>query len=172
MFPKTVAILLVALIGSRSDHGKPQSAHDFLIDPHMPGVFVTFEKTISVQRPVFQGESTKRILLKLHNNYRFPIEVPTFNLSDGEVGVTYEISSMDQSSNAKIPRGYSQEVMTMQEVTPGDDLSFSIPANHLSNSLYLRIPFTLGLESRATKGGAAPQHFAIFYGSFLPPSTE
>jgi len=172
VFPKTIAILLVVLISSRSDGGKPQSAQDFLIDPHMPGVFVSFEKTVSGQRPIFQGESTKRIVLSLHNNYRFPIAVATFDLGEGQVGITYEISSTDQSSNAKVPRGYSEEVLTMQEVTSGSHLSFSVPANHLSGSLYLRIPFELGLESRATKGGAAPLHFAVFYGSLLPPSAE
>lgn len=171
MFVRTIGILLLALTGSRLE-AKSQSAHDFLVNPEMPGVFVTFERTIVGQRPVFEGESTSRILLKLHNNYRFPITVATFDLGDGGIGVTYEIGSTDQRSNKEIPRGYSEEVLTTQEVIPGGDLSFSVPANHLSPSLYLRIPFEFEAESRATRGGPAPQHFAVFYGISLPSSKQ
>ena len=172
MFAKTISILLVFLIGvwlGPLNQTIAQSSQRVLIDESMPGVFVTFERS-GIRKPVFQGESEKGIWLRLHNNYRFPIEVPTFDLGKGrpEVGVTYEVGSVTQNSSSKPPSGYDEEVVTMNRVASGQDLLFSIPAEHLSDSTYLRIPFRIECETRTTKGGAAPQHFAIFYGSSLP----
>jgi hypothetical protein len=135
-----------------------------LIDATKPGLFVTFERA-GHRKPAFKGESNKGIWLKLHNNYQFEVEVPTFNLGiePDEIGVTHSVVSTLPDSRTW--SRYSEEVSTMVRLAPGESIVFSIPAEHLSESTYLRFPFTIESETRAKRGGPAPQHFAVFHGS-------
>jgi hypothetical protein len=180
MFTRVLLITLGALVfpwASLGGQTIQRTSCSLMIDKTLPGVYVSFQKA-GPRVPAFQGESTKGIWLRIHNNYHFSILISTFPLrGDGDhtqgahqerLGVQYEVKSVSENRNINLPSGYQEEIITMSRLQPREDITFSIPAEHLSESTYIQIPFEIECESRATGGGAAPKHFAVFYGSSLP----
>lgn len=138
------------------------ASSDILINKDMPGVFITAE------RSSIQQTGRAMYILKLHNNYRVPIEIPTFDFGNNQTGIVYEICSITKKTACE---EYGEELVTMDIVLAGHDLVFSIPSEHVSGSSYLRSQFNCDDEASAKRGGPVPQHFAILYGSSLPNVT-
>jgi len=157
-----VVTLWISAIGMQT---KKHPIQSFLIDPKMPGTFIAFEK-VGSRSPVFLGEGSTGIWLSIHNNYRVPIEVPTYGVEkQGEVGMVYDTVSLETSVSANSVPGHHIDVSGTSRLDPGETLIFSIPAEDLPQSAYLRVRFHFDGEDSATKGGPAPFHFAVIYGT-------
>lgn len=159
-----VVMLWISAIGVQT-HSRTRHFQSILINPSMPGAFITFVKA-GYRPPVFAGEGSSGIWLLIHNNYRVPIEVPTYGVEkSGEVGMVYE--TIPEEASAPVNSGHHIDVSGMSRLDPGEALLFSIPAEDLPKSAYLRVEFHFDGEESATKGGPAPLHFAIIYGTAI-----
>ena len=157
------AVGLVAL----ADSVQPRT-QSILLDPTMPGAFVSVEK-IGPREPVSQGEGRMGIWLLLHNNYRFPIEIPTYSIDEnGGLGVVYDTDSEESEVPSSAAARNHIDAFGISQLKPGHTLSFSVPIEDIPESGSLRIHFNFVGENRATKGGPAPVHFAVFYGTAVP----
>ncbi len=147
------------------------------IDKSAPGAYVAFLKKYLSEYKI-EGESGTRAIFRLHNNYRFPINISVYNVEDEDmvierskvnvVGVAYDLIEYSGRWQPESLRHFSEEVMTMVNIDPGDDLYFSVPIEHLTNRSEIWIPFRIESEVSGTKGGLPPQHFAVFWGSHMP----
>jgi hypothetical protein len=84
------------------------------------------------------------------------------------VGVVYDLFEDSERGQPQTVRHFGEEVMTLVSIDPGEDLFFSVPVEHLTRRSEIWVPFEIELETRATKGGVPPQHFAVFWGSHMP----
>jgi hypothetical protein len=162
MFAAT-SLLVLGTFGYPESKSKASA----VLDPKMPGVYISFEKT-GPREPSFPEQSHNGIWLRLHNNYRFPIRIPAYG-SDrpGEVGVIYDVEDSDPDSQSKRVEGFHPDLYTNAQLDAGKDMLFSLTAEELPSSAYIRVRFEIDDESRATAGGPAPLHYAIFYASRL-----
>lgn len=159
-----IVVLWISAIGMQT-HSRTRHFQSILINPSMPGAFITFVK-LGSRPPVFAGEGSSGIWLLMHNNYRVPIELPTYGVEKpGEVGMVYETIPAEPSASDNSRRHI--DVSGMSRLDPGGTLLFSIPAEDLPKSAYLRIQFHFDGEESATKGGPAPLHFAVIYGTAI-----
>lgn len=167
--PVFIALLLVPWPHAGAG-GRCPASNTPLRDASRPGVYLEQR-----QRPK-SDQRARRIWLTLRNNYGFPITVGTYPLDDQtfvqdtaseEVGVVYDVGSTSHASDRVLRSADAPHVITGYLIKPGEDLRFSVPANDLAESKYLRIPFTMTAEDDATKLIAAPQHFALFYAATL-----
>jgi hypothetical protein len=148
-------------------HPGSKSRNGVLLNRDMPGVFITFDKS-GAREPRSVGETGSGIWLRVHNNYRFPIQIPaTGSDSLGEVGVLYDLEEPSVNSEPRFNRSH-HDVFSMSQLSPGENALFSLPSEELQASGALRVRFEIDDEDKATKGGPAPTHYAIFYGSLLP----
>lgn len=161
-----VVTLWISVIGMDA-YSQKCHTQSLLINPNMPGAFISFER-IGPRPPVFLGEGSTGIWLSIHNNYRVPIEIPTYGVEkQGEVGMIYDTVSLESSVSAKSVPGHHIDVSGMSRLDPGESLLFSVPAEDLPKSAYLRVQFHFDGEDTAAKGGPAPFHFAIIYGTIV-----
>lgn len=169
LFPVTVAIFFFAGGGLR--YAASQRPQFILIDPAAPGVYISLVKI--GQKAEARSQSGNNIWLSLHNNYRVPIEVPTYGSGvPGELGIVYDILPLEGSEAPKASFAHHVDVYSISLLQPDHSLLFSLPAEDIPDSAYLRISFHFEGERSAKKGGPAPLHFAIFYGSAIPKDVK
>jgi hypothetical protein len=177
MLPRLVmplCLLAVSMFLAQSS-----SPVDFLADKDMPGAFISFDRIGAVETGV-EGQTEQRIWLRFHNNYKFPITLKTFPLtgddpmfvskgSKSQIGVVYQIKSTngDRKKEALPEPDIVGHVFTAYPVESGEEVVFSVPAQHLSGPLYILVPFEIASETFASRRVSAPQHFAVFYGASL-----
>jgi hypothetical protein len=150
-----------------------------LLEKRAPGVYITSVGTYTSDYKA-EGESGKRAVLQLHNNYRFTIEVAVYNVEDEPifvgnkkmdvVGVVYDLDSYSEESEKQPTKRMSQEVLTGISLDSGESLMISVPFEHVTKDSEIRVPFQIAEESRSTIGGSDPQHFAVFMGKFMQDS--
>jgi len=148
-----------------------------LIDEDSPGSHVTYVGTYTSEYHA-KDESGKKVVLRLHNNYRFNIQVSTYNVEDEPVfvnkeradvlGVEYDLILYSGKRNETCSRRFTQELLTVIELGPGKELLFTVPIEHVTPRSEIRVPFTMGNERMTRKGGPPPEHCAVFLGKFLP----
>ena len=168
-----------------------QPISDFVLNPSMPYVYVQFDH-VGPRKPLREGEGNVGLWLRIVNNCRVPITVPTFGLTSGDAGVgvfdevvpdTLKTSvSADSDGNdlsrgsistpAPVnpkdnpPQGYSDEVFSMTRVLPGKDLLFSVPLNHVSDRWFMRVRFVLDVNKPSV--GTGPYTYLEFFKPQIP----
>jgi hypothetical protein len=166
-----ILISLIALVSAPLNQRatQPSQTQSALIDGTKPGAFMTFEKA-GVRKARFQGESDKGIWFRLHNNYRFPIEVTTQTMEEGppEVAIMYDIVSACEKGKLMVPSASHGDVFTGFYVEPGRDVLFSIPAEDLPKTSQLLVRFEIKFETNGRKSAVPPLHYAVFDGWLLP----
>jgi hypothetical protein len=132
---------------------------EFVIDQTKPYVYIRFDHE-GTRVPVLEGESTKGLWLRLVNNCRVPISVLSNDTRTQNAGVVinYEVvandggpvpklvgpgSSSSEQSETKPPGGYSFHVGSRTVIAPGETLLFSVPANQVNPSWFVRATFKL-----------------------------
>jgi len=154
----------------------------FVIDQSKPYVYLKFDH-IGARKPLSPDEPHKGLWLRLVNNCRIPIVVAIFNPGTGDPGVAVfdEVipvgpikglmipggrPEQTESPKEKPPEGYSSEVSSTTVVTPGEDLLFSVPLNHVSPSWHMQVRFKLQLSDagRVTQ----PESILAFYWQDIP----
>jgi hypothetical protein len=144
-------------------------------------VYLQFDH-VGPRKPLRNGESNLGLWLRIVNNCREPITVPTFGLTSGDpgVGVLDEIvpdtptlsvapdsSETTPAAPSQPPEGYSAEVFSMTRVLPGRDLLFSVPLSHVSDQWFMRIRFILDVGKPNL--GAGPYTYLQFFKTQIPP---
>jgi hypothetical protein len=162
---------------------------DMKISPDNPSIFITFEKRGS-RLPLRHDENGLGIFLRLHNNLKASIRFCAFGISNGEqmafysaggeIGVNYEVdreitvSSVGRSGVPRVkketatalPIGYpSGGICHSFELASGASLRFAVPAQHLSQGLLIKIPFSYQWEQASEE---KPSHYVRFSSSDLP----
>jgi hypothetical protein len=186
---KLHAFLLVFTFCATMQGQQPMT--DFVLNPSKPYVYLQFDH-VGPRKPLHEGEDNVGLWLRIVNNCREPITVPTFGLPPGDPGVGVldevvpdilttsvsadsdgiDLSEGSTSTAAPVspkdrpPQGYSAEVFSMTRVLPGKDLLFSVPLNHVSNKWFMRVRFILDVDKPSL--GTGPYTYLNFFKTQIP----
>lgn len=176
---KTAVAAFIALAMLVVDSGTSTSAQssqkNFVIDESKPYVYIKFDHA-GQREPIDRTEPTRGIWLRLVNNSTIPIEVETMDTAtDAKLmllpdTITPIMRTIPRSGppHEKMPLGYGSRMGVPQTVVPGGDLTFSVPANHVSQYWYMQVPFHFSLP--LLKTGSQPICYASFTWEDLPDS--
>lgn len=173
-----------------------QTAPSFVLNPSKPYVYIQFDH-VGPRTPIQEGEGNVGLWLRIVNNCRQPILVPTHGLPSGDPDpgavvldeivpnvVTKQVwanygtgivpgGAPPEGSTAKPemrpPRGYSAdaEVFSMTRVLPGKNLLFSVPLNHVSNQWFMRVRVVLDVNGPSV--APKPRTDLEFFDFQIPP---
>jgi len=158
-------MLLTALLGSAQ-----VKTTGFLIDSTKDYAYLKFDHLGNRQR-IAGDEVSEGLWIRLVNNCRVPLLVATFNpgTSDPGIGVYDEVvpaaakrpklhleggkngpSQPPTPRGTLMPQGYSQpDVFSITEISPGESILFSVPANQVGPSWSIQIRFYLAPSKEA-----------------------
>jgi len=141
-----------------------------------PSVFIKFDKA-GERKPLYQGESNKGIWLRLVNNSCSNITVSTYGIDKqyGDYLIGYEVKKMPRwelkIKDSEVPTGYTiYNNSSAITIEPTNSLLFSVPAEHLSEGLYILVNFSYIWELGGNSGGKELDiiHKATFFSTNLP----
>jgi hypothetical protein len=104
--------------------------------------------------------------------------VVSFSTSEKEPLQTGQNSEIQKSGlkTDEIPRGYMEEVASLVTIGPGEEVLFSMPANHLSKRWHVEIPFEFELPKgkgpRDPANGGEPMMVVSYSLWDLPPKAR
>ena len=170
-------------------HGQ-QPSSDFVLNPAKPYVYIQFDH-IGSRKPLRKGENDTGLWLRIVNNCRVPITVPTFGLTSDAPGagvldevipsevpmaiiadaepIATEASQKAGADKARVaPQGYSAEVYSMTRILPGKELLFSVPLNHVGDAWFMRVRFVLDVNKPSV--GTGPYTYLEFFKFQISPS--
>jgi hypothetical protein len=183
--------LCVALSIAPSGAKEGPKQPDFLIDPSKHYVYLKFDH-VGGREPLSPDEPSKGLWLSLVNNCRLPVIVAIFSTENAEpnsgIGVYDEVVKLpmkgptvqfDVSGRAQTkrtaplaqepPEGYSlPHVFSTTTISPGGNLLFNLPLNHVSASWYLQVRFYFELPGEGY--GSGPYSVVSFDWQDIPES--
>jgi len=180
--------LCIALSTAPSGANDGTKKPDFLIDQSKDYVYLKFDH-VGDREPLSPDEPTKGLWLRLVNNCRIPIVVAIFDTGtvNAGVGVFDEVvplaakrplpifhlpgQAKSQPKPATVkeepPEGYSPpDVFSTTIVSPGENLLFSVPLNHVGPTWSLEIRFYF--EVARVSYGTGPYSVVSFYWQDIP----
>lgn len=170
---KTIAIVLLScflcqpIIARHQNARVPSKEH---LRKDKPTVYIEFERA-GDRAPLRSGESNNGIWLRLHNNTKWPIVLDMQGAPSKEYGDALLI--YDELSGRRVTFERNCHVCSFNALGSGHSLLFSVPAEHLSKGLGIRIKFSYGWEDyNKVLAGQEPEHYVYFYSSQLPLSTQ
>jgi hypothetical protein len=150
------------------------------IQKEKPTVYLAFEY-MGNRQPLFSGESSQGVWLKLHNNSIWSIYYAGFSLGEAslsrdnkaqkEVGVLYDVKIVGKNYKKNLPpigtgRRHTSSII---KISPGNSILFSVPREHLANGLAICVNFNFAWEvDRGMPKSAEPTHQACFSSYALP----
>ena len=174
-----VACLCLVLVFATSSvfnqrRGQAASSARVRLVTNEPAVYISFTRR-GMRKPLQANESDRGIWLRLHNNTKWRIVIPVFDVPPeyGELGVFYDIEVGDKEST-DFPNGVPKsrpvdEVYSIISLGPGKSVSFSVPQEHLENGLNLRVRFSYDWENQDDVfAGREAIHFVYFRSSMIP----
>jgi hypothetical protein len=165
MIPRIVVLsaLLLILFPARAQ----QNAESFVLDNSNPYVYLKLER-VGPREPLVDGEPRTGAWIRIVNNSRVPILVPTAGTpnKEGAIEVLDEVVPVGQNAvtintddgkkdselaqRPKPPQGYAayaSHVSGLTRIAPGDTLLFSVPINHVVGPYwYMRVRFSLDIS--------------------------
>jgi hypothetical protein len=183
---KTLVLALFLCVASLSAQMVPNLGHQaqsFLIDPSKDYVYVKFDHT-GPRKPLPQDTTSQGLWLRLVNNCRVPVVVATFDLGTGDPGVVVFDETVSgpvghvmfhfkgevrpkPATKTKPPSGYSRpDTFSTTTITPGENLLFSVPLNHVGPSWGMEIRFYLDVVGDGF--GSGPESIVSFYWDQIP----
>lgn len=180
----TVLCVLVPTFGQRKTLAR--SKFDLRLVRSKASIFVSFEHAGNRQ-PLKAGESSEGIWLRLHNNTRATVFLPTFSVPKelGETGMFYDVVSTAYTDDYHDPSVPTMETKIQYLpvgyrlghtsgaylLRPGRSVLFSVPREHLPERVALKIAFNYEWELEDKMGPVRigePEHFVFFYSSSVP----
>ena len=175
-------------VGHPNDGGAKQG---FLIDQSKHYVYLKFDR-VGDREPLSSDEPDKGLWLRLVNNCRIPITVAIFNTENPEpdrgIAVYDEVVSAPAKGQLPIlyfpaqprnkpkpaaqaqeepPLGYSlPDVFSTTTISPGDNLLFNLPMNHVGPLWYLQVRFYFALPGEGY--GTGPYSVVSFDWQDIP----
>jgi hypothetical protein len=134
-----------------------------------PHVFINYERQGNIA-PMYEGESNARIWLRLHNNSKWQIMFCSGAVPKeyGEAEITYELERYKGMGDVSGTR--SSDICAYRLLKSGDSVLFSIPREHLTEGVALKIQFRYIWEND-TDGSdnlLEPKHFVYFFSEDIP----
>lgn len=154
----------------------------FKIDETKPTVYLEFSH-LGTDKPWFVGDSKERVWLKMVNNTPNSIYIKKFTLKDNnQTGLYYlvekvikvnngplieEVKILTNEFDSDIPKGYRRghSPSPFSELLSGESIMFSIPNNHITKDLRIRIEFKFDWEFLSnidTSLYSEPKHSIFF----------
>lgn len=173
------AVILVWVVSVHSNPSQSiSSAGRVKINQSKPSVFISFVK-LGKREPLEAGESNEGLWLRLHNNTRWTIWLPSFSVPQGagEIGLHYDLEEMPTSVEQRekpgvcdCPQLYSlPHQASFKPVKPGKSVLFSIPGERLASKHMLRVFFFYDWEQLIdVVTNKEPNHFVYFLLSEIP----
>jgi hypothetical protein len=119
------------------------------------------------REPLRPSESNIGIWLRLHNNTKWSIILDMNGVPSEKYGDAALI--YDELSDRKITFERKCHVCSFNALGSGRSLLFSVPAEHLSKGLGIRIKFSYAWEDyNKVLARQEPEHYVYFYSSQLP----
>jgi hypothetical protein len=165
--------------------GQEPASH-FVLNPSKPYVYIQFDH-VGPRTPISKGEGNVGLWLRIVNNCREPILVPTFGLPSGDPDpgavvldeivpdavTTYVVpggvplAGGSAKPEKSPPEGYSAEVFSMTRVLPGKNLLFSVPLDHVMGDWFMRVRVALDVNKPGV--GRGPYTYLEFLATQIPP---
>ena len=134
-----------------------------------PHVFVSFEREGKID-PLYVGESHKRVWLRFHNNSRWQVMFCSSPVPKeyGETEVAYDVERYEGSGET--PGTRRSDDCSYLLVESGKSILFSVPREHLTEGLAVRIPFRYKWENNSDGSDnlLEPKHFVYFHSQDIP----
>jgi len=153
--------------GGKVGHLKSDIDCQVIVDNKNPSAYLDCIRSDKGKRHLY-SDSTNRVWLKLVNNSIWSIRLLTFSGVGGlgERGVFHRVEKIrGWLPPDSAPSGYTIPDTGFRsfEVLSGDSLLLSVPANHLSENLMVRIDFSYQWENReAISSRSLPTHSVTF----------
>jgi len=152
-----------------------RAGDDVRLSRDRPSVYLTFVR-VARARPLRPGQSGERVWLRLHNNTRWRISVPAFDVPEGygDAVPAYEVRALPRPrgrnrGDCPLPIRGGPKLASIVELGLGVSMDFSIPVEHLCRNLYIAIQFNYGWEDTDdVADGREAQHYIYFYGRQVP----
>jgi len=154
---------------------KIKSSKDIRLTANKPSVYITFEKQ-GKRKKLNTGDGDEGIWLRLHNNSIWEIGVCMFDVPKefGDKEITYEVEKNKKLKNlSDVPVSKDPKSSCLLGLMkPGDSVSFSVPREHLSSGLSIKVNFLYiwDIDPDGFISGLEPKHFVYFYSSEIPKS--
>jgi hypothetical protein len=158
-----LATVMLALFPSRAQ----QNVESFVLDNSNPYVYMKLDH-VGPREPVIDGEPRTGAWIRIVNNSRVPILVPTAGTQnkEGAIEVLDEVVPVGQNAvtittdddkkgpepaqRPKAPQGYATyagHVSGLTRIASGGTLLFSVPINHVAGpNWYMRVRFSLDIS--------------------------
>lgn len=150
-----------------------QETPKVVLDESKPIVYIKFDHA-GPREPVEDGEPKLGLWLRIVNNSVIPIDVEVMNTAtkSGLQLLPDIITPIEQKipqsrpAHERMAMGYASGMGTAQTISPGKDLTFSVPVNHVSPNWFMQVPFRFNLPP--VKEGGQPICYASFVWEDLP----
>ena len=178
-------LLCIGFLTASSRAENTPKKRGFLIDPSKDYVYLKFDH-VGDREPLSTDEPTKGLWLRFVNNCRLQIVVAIFDAGADNLGVgvfdeviptTGKLPIVDYGGPTKPkprappqeepPKGYfAPDVISTTIISPGKDLLFSVPLNHVGPAWYLQVRFYFALPGEGY--GTGPYSVVSFYWQGIP----
>lgn len=178
---KMLSLVLQCIIAAAIAQAAQSSNFRIVIDNAKPYVYIRLDH-LGERKPISEVEMACGLWLRMTNNSRVPISVRTFDpgTPDPGVGLMHEVvrvvvpigSGAPPSAREALqpPVGYDLDVGSRAVIRPGQEVLFSVPANHIDPRWYLRVRFELELPP--PKSGRQPYSFVEYGWADLPATVR
>ncbi|MDX2040610.1 MAG: hypothetical protein SF097_05140 [Acidobacteriota bacterium] len=170
---RTIFVMLSLVVLTPAQPSDPISRKGSVkIDTAKPSVFISFVERRK-REPIEASESNEGIWLRIVNNSKWTIWLPSFGVPKGagDIGVHYVLESLSSSSakpkDSNCPPSYDlPHPASFKPIKPGKSALFSLPSNGFTESQRMRIFFFYDWESLTDViSNKEPRHYVYF--SFL-----
>lgn len=158
-----------------------------LLDPSHPSVYLQYDHE-GERKPDYPGEGSERLWLRIHNNTRGAISIPTHSfylgpkvapltllsgksvlaIRDGiEIAPFYSVEQRGETGFDRLPLTSNGDVSAVSWITSGGTVLMSLPKADLVKGRRVALPFSYEWESESD----SIEHEAFFYATEVPPQT-
>ncbi len=178
---KMLPLVLECIIAAAIAQAAQSINYRMVIDTAKPYVYIRFDH-LGERKPISEDEMACGLWLRMTNNSRVPISVRTFDpgTRDPGVGLMHEVVQVVVPIGPQVPpsgreasqppAGYDLDVGSRTVIRPGQEVLFSVPANHVGPRWYLRVRFELELPP--TNSGRQPYSLVEYGWADLPATVR
>jgi|ERR1044071_5118280 hypothetical protein len=166
---KLILLILIAcgVSVTHAQHRKtPAPPAGVRIRKDVPTVYLAFERVGAVKSSA-SGEEEERVWLRLHNNTRWPVRLQMSGVPSDEYGDARLY--YDGLSNGEVLFRIRCHACSVNLLSPGKSLLFSVPRGELGEGRAVRVGFSYGWEDGDdVAAGREPEHYVSFDASQIP----
>jgi hypothetical protein len=179
-------VLLLGFFCMRAAMAQQAGAQNpVLLDPSHPSVYLQYDHEAE-RKPEHPGEGSEGLWLRIHNNTRGAISIPTQSLylglkvtplrllsGKGVLGIRdgikiaplYSVEQQGERGFERLPLMWNGDVSAVSWIASGGTVLMSLPKANLVKGRRIALPFSYEWESE--RDGI--EHEAFFYTRELPP---